>query len=397
MTDTIVQLVVSKHADEVPILLHMRNRFLRSASTYPSDLRALDKRLAANLEGLAIAGEEGWRAAVALFEDRPEPATVTAIANLAYFHENDLYLTYLRNALANDHLLIEMAAFGLSWLGPKRVKKIIQSHWAGENDTDTATALACSLIYDLQPCSHDIDAFFTRNKLVHLWAIKVAGWYNLQSVLPYIIATKTENDPLMATACDTALVLLRHDHTAIYRILNSPKNNPYHKQKLFEIALLGLDPDERVQWWHKQDDPDLRLRAAYIISDRRCVPWLLEQCEEGAYADEAIECIHQITSFDVENMISESVSEEIANPFAVAPKTPQNPVENLSTWWRSAGEKIPDGPVFLASPFDQISLKDEVKTVSLSVRQTLALHHRLKLKTVDLPIGQSPNLQDFKT
>lgn len=385
---------MSKHADEIPILLHMRNRFLRSASTYPSDLRALDKRLAANLEGLAIAGDDGWRAAVALFEDRPEPATITAVANLAYFHGNDLYLAYLRDALGTDHSLIEMAAFGLSWLGSKRVNTIVESLWLGENDTDTATALACSLIYDVRPDARALGALFTQDEPVGLWAIKVAGWYNLQSALPHIIAAKSEGDPLVAMACDMALVLLRQDPTAIHRILTNALTNTYDQLMSIEVALHELDPDQRMQWWNKQDDPDLRLRTAYIISDRRCVPWLLDQCDEGIDTDEAIECIRQITSVDVEDMISSPVSDKIADPFVSVQAASQNPKVKLAMWWRAARDKIPDGPTIHGKSIDQISLEEE-RMLPLSVQQTIALHNRLRRDAVGFPIGRSPYLSEL--
>src|SRR5262245_6682257 len=55
--------VVARHADEAPFLWLLRDRAAAAPHYSLLDLAKLDERVEANLDGLRVAGDYGWRAA----------------------------------------------------------------------------------------------------------------------------------------------------------------------------------------------------------------------------------------------------------------------------------------------------------------------------------------------
>ena len=384
---------MAKHADEVPILLHMRRQYVQSASTYPRDLRALDKRIAANLEGLAHAQDAGWDAAVALFEDRPEPATLMAVAFLAYHQPSKSRLDYFRKALRRDTTFIEMAAFGLSWLGPIEVAKIVETLWASGDDIDTATALACALIYDMQPSVQQVETCLTSAKTIRAWAMKVAGWYNMQPLLAQLQAKQHDDDLTCVAARDVALILLSADPIAIQHALTRCEDGFDADFMLLELVLCALDATVGYDWWHRQDDPELRMKVSGLLSDKRCVAWLLQQCENPILADDAIERIQQITGRHIGNIVTEPDLTKAPDPFAVDARKPQSPSDQLRLWWVDEQDSFSEGPLVFGQSLDQA--QHGAQDLTITMQRQIALRGRFLVKTATFPIGQAPYLNRF--
>ena len=384
--------VVEKHADEVPILLHMRDQYLQSASTVPSDLRALDKRLAANLEGLALAGKGGWDAAILQFENRPEPATIMSVAYLAYHDQCRSRLEYVGAALRNDDTLVEMAAFGLSWLGPKETARIVQNLWAQGGDLDIATALACALIYEMPPAVRDIEECLTGGKVMRAWAIEVAGWYNMRTLSDQLQEKQQDDDPACCAARDAAMILLTADQAAVQRVLKRCENGLDAKDKLLKLALCGADANIGSDWWHRQGDPELRMKASGILSDKRCVTWLLDQCDDPVFAEEAMDRIYQITGRQVWGILAEPDLEKAPDPFVVDVKEQQSPAHQIRNWWANEYANLIEGPLFEGQRMDQAQSKAGRGQPTLAVHRQIALRNRFCSKTTAFPLGQAPCL-----
>lgn len=75
--------VVEQHADEAAFLWTMRNRAAREPNYSLKDLAALDERVEAHLEGLAVAGHKGWEYCRANLE-HIGPGEIFALGVLAF-------------------------------------------------------------------------------------------------------------------------------------------------------------------------------------------------------------------------------------------------------------------------------------------------------------------------
>jgi hypothetical protein len=93
--------VISQHAEDSAALRHVRSVLVRAPHVKLHHLRRLDDRIAAHLDGLVVAGPDGWKLAVAALES-PGPGEAFAAAVLAILDDNASALDKLL-ALAEAH------------------------------------------------------------------------------------------------------------------------------------------------------------------------------------------------------------------------------------------------------------------------------------------------------
>ena len=79
--------VISQHAEDSAALRHTRSVLVRAPHVKLHHLRRLDDRIAAHLDGLVVAGPDGWKLAVAALES-PGPGEAFAVAVLAILDDN---------------------------------------------------------------------------------------------------------------------------------------------------------------------------------------------------------------------------------------------------------------------------------------------------------------------
>lgn len=80
----IVPVVIEQHAEEAAFLWLLRDHAVGAPHYKPIDLKRLDNRVEAHLDGLRIAGDAGWDIVWKQAEDRPEPGELFAAGVLAF-------------------------------------------------------------------------------------------------------------------------------------------------------------------------------------------------------------------------------------------------------------------------------------------------------------------------
>src|SRR5262245_16016495 len=80
----IIPTVLTQHAEEANFLWHLRDAAVTQPHYEAKSLARLDNRLAGHLDGLRVAGDDGWQFARKELEDHPEPGVFFSPAILAF-------------------------------------------------------------------------------------------------------------------------------------------------------------------------------------------------------------------------------------------------------------------------------------------------------------------------
>src|SRR5437868_1211049 len=89
-----IPVVVQQHAEESAMLRHVRSALVRAPHVRLLHMRRLDDRIAAHLDGLAVAGPYGTKLCTAALE-RPGAGEVFAVAVRAIDERDDAALDRL--------------------------------------------------------------------------------------------------------------------------------------------------------------------------------------------------------------------------------------------------------------------------------------------------------------
>lgn len=81
---SIIHVVIEQHAEEAAFLWLLRDNAVGAPHYLPIDLKRLDNRIEAHIDGLRIAGDDGWQIVWKQAEERAEPGELFAAAVIAF-------------------------------------------------------------------------------------------------------------------------------------------------------------------------------------------------------------------------------------------------------------------------------------------------------------------------
>ncbi|MFS2164574.1 hypothetical protein ACCD09_12710, partial [Variovorax sp. Varisp62] len=120
--------VVAEHADEASFLWLQRTSAVHAPNYSPQQFADLDERLAAHIDGLRVAGNEGWQHALALTDNEgPEDFFVAAV--LAMEAVDSRFDDLVERAREDLPEVVPGLISALGWVEPKhlggRVKALL--------------------------------------------------------------------------------------------------------------------------------------------------------------------------------------------------------------------------------------------------------------------------------
>lgn len=347
--------VIEQHWEEAGLLWAQRAAAGGKASFSLRDLSDLDERVEAHLDGLRVAGEEGWKLCLrsAVWE---EPGEAFAAGALALAGPEDSRIQEISGPLKANPALIPGFVSALGWLDASAVQSRIQNLLASDSPIERLAGLGGAAVHRLRIEGPLAKALNDPEELIAARACRAVGELGLADLagrLPPHLSAKAE-----ACAFWAAWSLAVHSgHSAALRRLGEflGTESPWQvraAEVLFRRMEAAAAADLQRRIAAQPGQTRLAIRAAGIIGDPGMVPWLLEQMNNPKAMRLAADAFQTITGADF--VMAQLRKNSPPRP-PVAEDTgedqPLDPDEDLvwpepaavRNWWARHSDRFPRG------------------------------------------------------
>lgn len=386
----VIETVIVQHVESAGLLWGQRSLLLGAPHARLHHLRRFDDRLAAHLDGLAIAGGAGLRLSEAALET-PLSGFVFVVAVCA-LEQRDEELRDRLIALAQTN--VECArglrsAFG--WVDAPVLRGVVASLLASADPYRRALALAASGMHRVDPGLALTQCLDNPDPLVRARAYRLAGELGKREFLSRLGSAVKDEDPICRGWASWSAVLLGDRHAALnFLTETSLQENPFRARAL-QAALLAMplvQAHEHLRAF-SADPAKIRclVRGAGLAGDPTYVPWLIKQMSDDKLARLAGEAIALITgadlaALDLERKTPEGLDSgpnDDPNDANVEmdedDDLPWPDVERIERWWAQNGSRFQQGQrYFVGAPVTRQHCIEVLRT-GYQRQRILAAHH----------------------
>lgn len=362
-----VPAVVQQHAEDAA-MLHNTLSFLVSAPHVKlHQLRMLDDRLAAHLDGLTVAGEFGSILAMAAL-DRPGrgeafTATVRAI------EDRDVLGLYKLLAIAEaepDSLAGVMSAFG--WVAAASLRGITQSLLESPSTLRRLVGLAACEMHQADPGNGVIaGALKDEDAALRARALRLVGRLGQVDKVSNCTGALADADPRCAFEAARSAVLLgdRGRSVAALRAIASVPG-PWRRGALGILLKLQEPGAAHATLKSLAQDPAcirLLIQGIGVGGDAHHMSWLIQQMQDLKLSRLAGESFSLITGFDLAHLDMERKPPEGVDfgpnddpdddnvAMDEDDSLPWPDVDKITAWWRANGSRFASGTrYFMGEP-----------------------------------------------
>ena len=271
-----------------------------------------DQRIAAHLDGLAVAGPAGIsHAAAALDEGIPGAAAAEAFAlGVALVTLGDAKgLDALASRCGTQPDLQRGLASALGWVSADLLRGIVK-HWLGSEAPDKRmSALAACAMHRVDPGPALTPALAHPEPAVRTEALRTAGRVGRVDLLPGIGAAMTDGDASVAFWAAWAACRLGDRAASINVLAETALSTSAFADVALALLMCAL-PEPKAQEFARHVSATaaaegtvarqrLLVRTLGLLGDTRFVPWLIERMDDPALARPAGESFSWITGADL--------------------------------------------------------------------------------------------------
>ena len=301
-----IPVVVQQHAEESAMLRHVRSVLVRAPHVKLHQLRRLDDRIAAHLDGLAVAGAYGTALCTAALE-RPGAGEVFAVAMRAIDERDEPALDRM---IALAAALPEakrglLSAFG--WVSAPQLQGIVRALLASGDALRRELALAACRMHGADPGPVLFAALRDPDPVLRAAALRAAGALGRTDAMEHALAATTDAVPAVAFQAATAACLLGDRAVALMALEALARAEGPWREPASCGLLLAADfhrGREIVRRMAQAEPRDVALkrrviRACGLLGDAQFVPWLIEMMNDDVLARIAGESFSTITGADL--------------------------------------------------------------------------------------------------
>jgi uncharacterized protein (TIGR02270 family) len=351
--------ILREHADEAATLWSLRQVTAGRAHMHLSDLREQDERIEAHLDGLRLAGADGWQVATAAAAEAPGAGAVFVLAALACEVENpDVRRAAVAEALLADPGSVDGAVAGFTWVITPRTAATSDGWWQRTEAVLRQVALGIAVASVRDPGERLNAACGDADAALRGRALRAAGQLGRRDLRDRCRTALGDVDPACQgwAACSLALL-----DTEVANAVRTQANRAADAlaAHLIDIAARRLPRATVMEWLNAEAKKPATLRRAVqmagVHGDTLVMPWLLLQLQVPAVARYAGHQFSLITGIDLEESgltaappagFHAGPSDDPADP-EVAPDVdeylPWPDAAKVAAWWKQHEAEFPAG------------------------------------------------------
>lgn len=363
--NTTLEHVLEEHADEASFLWLQRASAVHAPNYSPQQFADLDERLAAHIDGLRVAGDEGWQHALGLTDNEgPEDFFVAAV--LAIEAVDGRFDDLVERAKDLPEVVPGLIS-ALGWVEPKSLGGRVKALLEDASPLRQKLGVAACALHRRDPGALLGQLLAGAPDSVRIRALRAAGELGRADLLPQAQSLLGEVKPELRFWAAWAAVLLGDraqalDVLAAFALKSGPR-----QPRAFQLALQAMElAPGHVLLLDSAALPEaqrLRIIGSGFIGDARYVPWLVEQMAQPATARIAAEAFVSITGVDF-NLAQMEVpppdgfedgptddpdDDNVELPEDIALPWPD--IDKIRAWWQQNGARFAPGMrLFMGQP-----------------------------------------------
>jgi uncharacterized protein (TIGR02270 family) len=387
--------IVRQHAEESAALRNARSILTAASYVKLQHLRRHDDRLVAHLDGLAVAGDAGWRFCEAALEDVGVGAAFTAGVR-AIEDQNSERLGKLL-AIAETSPMARpglISAFG--WVSPQHLQGTTRNQLSSANPFHRAVGLATCAMHQVDPGAALGYAIKDAEPQLRARGLRAAGQLGRHDLLDGCVSQLADEDPACRFWAAHSAVLLGNRDVAVRELRDMAMQSGLYRVRALHSLLRVIDPAEAYALLKTLVmDPGnrrLAIQGTGVAGDPRYVPWLMVQMEDLKLARLAGESFSLMTGLDLVDLrLDRTPPEDFESGPSDNPDTPDvamDPDENLpwpdspkiQAWWDANNSRFTQGAhYFMGAPVTPDHclrvLKEGYQRQRIAAAQYLCLQH----------------------
>jgi len=297
---TIIQSVVEQHAEEASFLWLLRDSAIYAPHYSLGDLADLDDRVEAHIDGLRIAGDEGW----AICKETlawEEPGEIFTAAVMAFEKGDEDRIQTVLKAAEESYELSRGIVSALGWIPYEQALTHIQKLLNADSTYLRRIGIAASAIHRKDPGKHIADAISSYDLLLKARALKASVELGRKDLLPFISTMINDEDDSCRFRASCSAALLGYSNAV--SVLKSFSESHTYREEAVKIAMRRMDLPSAHNWQKElAQNPDtirLALTGAGVIGDPVSIPWLIDHMAVPELARIAGEAFTMITGIDI--------------------------------------------------------------------------------------------------
>lgn len=354
----VIQPVVHQHAEESAVLRNVRSVLLSAPHVKLHHLRRLDDRLAAHLDGLAVAGEYGSKLCVAALETpgvgEAFAATVRAIEDKDTQRLDRLLA--LAEAVPEAQLGL-VSAFG--WVSSQHLQGTVSQLLSSAAPFRRRVGIAACAMHRVDPSAALNAALEDPDPALRARALRTLGELGRRDSLATARNALDDKDARCRFWAAWSALLLGDRGPALDMLVGVSRASGPNRERAMRVALQSMDLPRAHELLKllAQDAKEIRtlIQGAGIAGDPQYVPWLIKHLDDLNLARLAGESFSFITGLDLAYLDLERRPPEgvefgpSENPededVAMDPddSLPWPDPAKLAAWWAANSQRFPNG------------------------------------------------------
>jgi uncharacterized protein (TIGR02270 family) len=301
MSPVIILGVISQHAEEAAMLWLLRGAATKSPHYSLADLAKIDGRVEAHLDGLRVAGDEGWKFCEEQLAAK-ESDEVFAAGIMAFESAVPERVAKVFSVVDEEPETVDGLVSALGWLTFEQAQRHVHDLLSSDKPVCQRVGIAAAAIHRRHPGEVLGKFLRSENFGVRARALKAVGEFGDGNFKANVEAALRDADAdcRLAAAWSGCLLGVPAAATALREIADSGSGRT---SVAASLALRRMDPAAAQSWQKRLAGDPKRIRlailAAGVIGDASFVPWLISLMGQLPLARLAGEAFTMITGVDL--------------------------------------------------------------------------------------------------
>jgi uncharacterized protein (TIGR02270 family) len=307
----IIPEVVSQQAEEAAFLWLLRDAAVGQPHYTLADLAKLDNHVEAHIDGLRIAGDDGYPILKKQVEEHTEPGEVFAAAVLAFESGKDDRIAEVLKFGTTSPQISRGLVSALGWLSYDKAERFIRRLLETESPLVRRVGIAATAIHRQNPRRPLEQALSHADPLLKARALRAVGELGLVDLLPTVRKNLTPEDRNCRFWAAWTLALVSGDKDAIAQLQAVAESDSPNRERAVQIATRRLELSTAKMWQRKLSQNPKQIRLSIIsagaLGDPEAFPLLLAGMKKPPLAHLAGNAFTMITGVHIsyDNLESE--------------------------------------------------------------------------------------------